>query len=311
MTDAAARAVTRTPGPAPVLLGSLAALGAVAIWGGWIVATRFGVTSSFSPVEIAILRTLPPGIILLPVLARLPWRKIRWSHAALMIAGAGAPYFLIVSAGTQFAPVADVGALLPGTMPLFAALFAFLLLGERLGRWRLVGFALIVAGGVAVGGASLLTGDPGAWRGHILFLAGAALWAAYTLALRQSGLGAWQATALVSAGSLIVMVPVVLIDGNVRFDASWTEIAIQIGAQGIGSGLLAMAAFGIAVRRLGGSNAAAFSALVPVLATLIAVPVLGELPGAVTWIGVGAVCGGVALASGVLRRLTSGRRAMV
>lgn len=306
MTDRGAGARVQPLRGAPVLWGVLAALVAVAIWGGWIVATRFGVTGAFSPVEVAIMRTVPPGIILLPLLVRLPWRQIRLSHAAVMIAGAGAPYFLVVSIGTQFAPVADVGALLPGTMPLFAALLAFVLLGERLGRWRQIGFALIVAGGIAVGGASLFAGDPGEWRGHILFLCGAALWASYTLAMRQSGLGAWQATALVSAGSMVVMVPVVLVDCAVRFDASWRDIAIQIAAQGIGSGLVAMGAFGIAVRRLGASNAAAFSAMVPVLATLIAVPALGELPGPVTWIGVGAVCCGVALASGVLRR-TQGR----
>ncbi|MEQ8246832.1 MAG: DMT family transporter [Alphaproteobacteria bacterium] len=306
MTDLGARARQEPRVGVPVLWGVLAALAAVAIWGGWIVATRFGVTGAFSPVEVALMRTVPPAIVLLPVLVRLPWRRIRPSHAAVMIAGAGAPYFLVVSTGTQFAPVADVGALLPGTMPLFAALLAFLLLGERLGRWRQIGFALIVLGGLAVGSASLFTGDPGEWRGHILFLCGAALWAAYTLAMRQSGLGAWQATALVSAGSLVVMVPIALLDGGVRFDASWRDIAIQIAAQGIGSGLVAMAAFGVAVRRLGASNAAAFSALVPVLATLIAVPALGELPGPVTWIGVGAVCCGVALASGVLRRRIPG-----
>ena len=187
--------------------GTIAALFTVTIWGGWIVATRFGVTSNLSPVEIAILRTAPPGLILLPVFLRIPWRGVRWRYIAALIGGAGAPFLLVVSTGMQFAPTADIGALLPGTMPLFVALFAFMLLGERFDRWRLAGFVLIIAGGLAVGGMSLFAGDPGAWRGHVLFLCGASMWAIYTIGLRQSGLDAWQAAAVVNTGSMILVVP--------------------------------------------------------------------------------------------------------
>jgi drug/metabolite transporter (DMT)-like permease len=282
--------------------GTAAALFTVTIWGGWIVATRVGVTSNLAPFEIAILRTIPPGLILLPVFLRIPWRAVWARHIAAMVIGAGAPHMLVVSSGMQFAPVADVGALLPGTMPLFVALFAFVLLGERLDRWRLAGFAMIIVGGLAVGSTSLLTGDPGEWRGHILFLTGAAMWAAYTIGLRQSGLNAWQAAAVVNTGSMFLLVPVALLWGDLRFDAPARDIVIQIGAQGILSGLIAMVAYGVAIRRLGASNAAAFSALTPVIATLIAVPVLAELPAPLTWIGVIAVCCGVALASGTFRR---------
>jgi drug/metabolite transporter (DMT)-like permease len=279
-----------------VLWGTVAALFTVTIWGGWIVATRFGVTSNLAPLEIAILRIAPPGLILLPVFFRIP------RYIAALIGGAGAPFLLVVSTGMQFAPTADIGALLPGTMPLFVALFAFMLLGERFDRWRMVGFVLIIAGGLAVGGVSLFAGDPGEWRGHILFLCGASMWAIYTIGLRQSGLDAWQAAAVVNTGSMLLLVPLALLFGDLQFDAPLRDIAIQIGAQGIMSGLLAMVAYGIAVRHLGASSAAAFSALTPVIATLIAVPVMAELPAPLTWLGVIAVCCGVALASGVLHR---------
>lgn len=288
----------------PVLWGSLAALFTVTVWGGWIVATRFGVTGNLSPVEVALLRIGPPGIILLPFFLRLPWPTLRWGSALAMIAGAGAPFLLVVGTGMQFAPAADIGALLPGTMPLFVALLTFAILGERFGHGRLWGFALIVAGGIAVGGFSIFTGDPGEWRGHVLFLCGASMWAMYTVGLRQSRLDAWQAASVVNTGSLLLLLPVALVWGDLQFAAPWTEIAAQAGVQGIASGLLAMVAYGIAIRRLGASNAAAFSALTPVIAALIAIPVLGEWPAALTWAGVVAVCCGVALASGVFRRAT-------
>lgn len=294
----------RTGAAGPVLWGSLAALFTVTVWGGWIVATRFGVTGNLSPVEVALLRISPPGLILLPVFLRLPWATLRWGSALAMIAGAGAPFLLVVGTGMQFAPAADIGALLPGTMPLFVALLTFAVLGERFGRGRIWGFVLIVAGGIAVGGFSLFTGDPGEWRGHVLFLCGASMWAIYTVGLRQSGLNAWQAASVVNTGSLILLLPLALVWGNLQFAAPWTEIVAQAGVQGIASGLLAMVAYGIAIRQLGASSAAAFSALTPVIATLIAIPVLGEWPAALTWIGVVTVCLGVALASGVFSRAT-------
>ncbi|MFD2029738.1 EamA family transporter [Ancylobacter dichloromethanicus] len=59
-------------------------------------------------------------------------------------------------------------------------------------------------------------------------------------------------------------------------------------------------AFGVAIERLGSSRAAAFTGLVPALAALIAVPVLGEHPDTAAIVGVVATGIGVTLASGAL-----------
>ena len=61
--------------------------------------------------------------------------------------------------------------------------------------------------------------------------------------------------------------------------------------------------------RLGASQAAAFSALAPVLAAVIAVPVLGEVPDGPAMVGILATSFGVALASGVWRIRPSAARA--
>jgi drug/metabolite transporter (DMT)-like permease len=209
----------------------------------------------------------------------------------------------------RFAPAAHVGALLPGTMPLFVALFSALFLGERLGRRRLAGFALILAGVATIGGVGLLSdaaaGAPFSqeWRGHLLFLTAAAMWAGFTLALRRSGIDAWHAAALVSAYSLAGFAPIyLLILESKLLDVPWPEVALQAGTQGVLSGLVALATYGIAVTRLGASRAAAIGALTPVVATLIAIPVLGELPDPPTLAGIAGVSLGVVLASGVIRR---------
>ncbi len=68
-----------------------------------------------------------------------------------------------------------------------------------------------------------------------------------------------------------------------------------------------MAAYGAAVRRLGASRAAAFSALVPVLAALLGIPVLGEMPAPAT---VGGIAAGVVLASGAVAPARARDRAL-
>lgn len=296
---------TTEPAGAAALAGVLAALATVSMWGAWVVATRFGVSTTLTPVEVALLRVGPPGILLLPVFLRL-WpeiRRIGWGRTFVIVAGAGFPFLLVVGTGMRFAPAADAGALLPGTMPLWVSLFAAALFGERFSRGRLLGLALIILGGICVGGYSLVAGEPGEWRGHLLFLTGASMWASYTLALRFSGLAPWPAAALVNCASLLILLPLALLFGDLHFAARPAEIGIQLVAQGLFSGLLAMACYGFSVRRLGAARASAFSALTPVIAALLAIPLLGEVPDLLTWLGVAAVVSGVALASGLVQLL--------
>lgn len=293
------------PTGAAAITGIVAALATVTMWGAWVVATRFGVAGTLTPVEVALLRVGPPGIVLLPLFLRL-WpevRRIGWGRTLVIMVGAGAPFLLVVGTGMRFAPAADAGALLPGTMPLWVSLFAAVFFAERFSPSRLAGLGLIVLGGVCVGGYSLVAGEPGEWRGHLLFLAGSAMWGCYTLALRFSGLGPWQAAALVNCGSFLVLLPLALILGDLQFNATTGELAGQVVAQGLFSGLLAMASYGFSVRALGAARASAFSALTPVIAALLAVPLLGEIPDLLTWFGIAAVVSGVALASGLARML--------
>jgi drug/metabolite transporter (DMT)-like permease len=70
--------------------------------------------------------------------------------------------------------------------------------------------------------------------------------------------------------------------------------------QGVFSGILGLVLYGIAVARLGASKAAAFAALAPGMAALIAIPVLGEIPDMASIAGIVATSIGVALASGAI-----------
>lgn len=290
--------------PRDALVGTAAALLAVAVWAGWIVATRHATTTVALPAEwLAVLRFLPPAVVLAPVWLRhglLPRGVSPWLVAA-MVLGSGAPFFLVAAAGLARVPAAEAAVLLPGTMPLCVALLAALVLKERIGLLRAAGFGLVAAGVSAIGAAALAHGGLGHVAPRLLVLSGALLWAVYTVAFRRSGLGAFAATGLVAAWSTAIAVPLALLRGTAPlFEAGLAVVATQALLQGVLSGLVAILAFSVAVKRLGASKAAALSSLTLAAATLLAVPVLGEVPGPAALAGIALTVTGVVLASGVL-----------
>ena len=78
-------------------------------------------------------------------------------------------------------------------------------------------------------------------------------------------------------------------------------------AHGIGAGLVAVLAYSRAVVLLGPGRAAFFGAMVPGAASLLAIPVLGEIPTALQVAGLLAVVLGLLLAFGAVRMLLERR----
>jgi drug/metabolite transporter (DMT)-like permease len=68
--------------------------------------------------------------------------------------------------------------------------------------------------------------------------------------------------------------------------------------QGVVTATVSLALFGRSIMLLGASKAAAFVALVPVIAALMAIPALGEWPTSIDWLAIGMITAGVYLASG-------------
>jgi drug/metabolite transporter (DMT)-like permease len=77
-----------------------------------------------------------------------------------------------------------------------------------------------------------------------------------------------------------------------------TDLAGQALYQGVVTAVVSLALFGRSITLLGASKAAAFVALVPVIAALTAIPALGELPTSIDWLAIGMIAAGVYLASG-------------
>lgn len=269
----------------------------VAIFAGWFVVTRFAVTRTLTVWDIMALRFGIGAAILLPVLrGRLPagaWRNGFWFSLLW-----GAPFVLCVAQGIKLTSVAQGAAVAPTMMPVFAGLLGWLLLGQHPGPLRLAGYAAILAGiatflaasGAGLSGASLL--------GLGALALGAAMWAGYTLIFPGTGLSALQSGALICLWSSALFLPVYVLAGLSHLgQAAPGELAFQALYQGVLMSGIAIIAFNRAVAMLGPAAASAIVAMVPVAATLLAVPALGERPATGEFVAILCVATGVLLAT--------------
>lgn len=283
------------------LKGATFGLAAVSIWASWSVVTRLAVTTSLDAWDIAALRFGVAGLLLSPVLIQrgLARDRLGWLGLAAIIAGLGAPYALVAAGGLRFAPAWDQGALNPGCMPLFVALIAAIVLGEKLSTTQKMGLSLILAGAVITLGWHAAVWNTSRTHGDALFLIAAFLSACFTVAMRQALLEPLHATALVSTGSLVIYLPIYLgFDGTHLAQMPLADFMVQAIFQGVLVTIVSLLLYGRAIAILGASGGAAFGALVPALSALCAIPLLGERPTATDWVDIVLISAGVYLTSG-------------
>jgi drug/metabolite transporter (DMT)-like permease len=283
------------------VIGASCAVATVVIWAGWLVTMRFGVTTRLSAADLTALRFATAGVILLPVVLRngIALDRLGWAGFVAIVIGLGAPQVLLVGFGLLFAPVAHSGALFQGVVPLATACLAAVVLREWSVSSQKVGLVLILVGALLVGGfgASSLGGRQSI--GDVFFLMAAVLVACFTVAIRRARLSGLHAAAIAAVASLLIYVPVYLIfieDG--LFKVPVVDLVFQALYQGVLTAAVSFALYGHAIRLLGASRAAAFIALAPVMATLLAVAVLGERPSPLDWSAIMIIAVGVYLAGG-------------
>jgi len=288
-----------------VSVGLAAGVASALVGGAWQVATRHSTITTIAPADLAVLRYAIPAMVLAPVWLRVGLLPrgvpLRWLLG--MVLGAGLPFGLVAMTGTKFAPSAHMGVFMAGASPLFATGLAWMLWKDRPDRSRAWGLAFLVAGMAVLGAGSFRGIDTNAWRGDLLFLLAAVLWAGFTLSFRRSGLSGWQGAAVVNAWSAILLVPWMLWRGETGLvDAPVRDVLWQALMQGMIAGLLGLWIFSAAVSRLGAPRASAFGGLVPVFSAgggwwWLAEPITG-----VDLLAITSAVVGVALASGTWTR---------
>lgn len=289
-----------------LLTGLLAALAASFIGSAWQLVSRHGVTTTLGPIDLALLRYGIPALLLMPL-----WfgrkriaPKASLPVLAVLVAGGGLPFGLLVLAGAQWAPASHMGIFMAGSLPLFTAIGAWLHKRQRIEGIRLAGLACIAIGMALFAADSFRGGTSSTgWRGDLLFLAAAMLWAAHSLAFAHCGLTPWQGAAFVNGWSTLLLSMLVLPFAGVPklLAAPWPDVALQATTQGVVAGLLGLVVYMVAVARLGAPRASLSAALVPVLTTLGAAAWMNEPVTGAALAALSLVVPGIVLASGAAR----------
>lgn len=232
--------------------------------------------------------TLSLGAIILTALARFQGRVLAIANRRTWLHICIASLFNIVgfSVFTPFAQLAaDTSrvAIMVYTMPIWAAMLALPILGERLTPTRMAALALCIAGVVILVAPLAGLGAPlGIPLGIMLALGAAVSWAAGTVYLKWARLDGdpmaitiWQ---LVFA-AVVMAICVPAFEGTLHLNAGARALFGLIYSGIIGSGLCYFLWFDI-VRRLPASTAALGILASPVIGVITAMIVLGERP---TW----------------------------
>jgi drug/metabolite transporter (DMT)-like permease len=278
--------------------GTAAGLAAVVIWGMAPVATR-ALVLQLAPLPLLVIRMGVAGLVLLPWCRPVLRRPARDHLPRLVIAGVlgMVGYNLPVTIGLQWVPASTAGLIL-ASEPVWLLILAAVFLGERVSRRCWAGAAVALAGVALLAGPSVLSSRGGIRElaGMGLIALGTLLFAAYTLVLRPASraCGPVPATAASTvAGSLCyaafagTVTPGQL--GRLPA-AAWGELAFLA----LGSIVVGMLAWNLAVARLPGQRASVLLYLEPLVSVAGAVALLGERLSAGLAVGGALILGGIA-----------------
>lgn len=278
------------------------------IWGGWIVASRFGVLHALTPYDVAALRVGVAAVIVFPLLLTRGLAGLPLWKGAVLSFGVGAPFALASFGGMSLAPVIHAGVLTNGTMPIIAALVGYVWLREHPTRYQVGGMVLIAIGALMLGGDSFSIHAPaGQWFGDLLLIGAGGCFAIYMTALRRWNVTIVQVMIAVPTISTAIYVPVWLlflpsglvpaIFGDAAFPP-WQEVALQAVYQGVVASFIVVILITRATRSLRATTMAVFLAGAPALAVLLGVVLLAEVPTPTAWAGLVVTTAGMVLSVG-------------
>ncbi len=255
----------------------------VVIWG-----------ANFSIVK-AVLNEMPPlaftavrfviGSVLLLAIVRLREAEVRlprgslWRLVWLGVVG-NTLYQTCFILGLARTSAAN-SALLLATMPIMVALFSALLGLERLTR-NVVGGIVVAFSGITL--VMVSRGVTLSWQtlgGDVLILAAVFCWSVYTLGLRTLGDG-FSSLHLTALTMLTGTPGLVLVGWPELLRIDWKDVSLVVwGALAYSSVFALVIAYLLwnnSVRAVGGSRTAVYTCITPIIAALIAWPLLGEQP---------------------------------
>lgn len=307
------RRPTTDPGANATMTGMGWGLLAAAIWAVYSVLARLGVTAGLSPADMSLLRFAPGALLMLPLMWRWGWRDlagIGWGRGLVLTLLAGPGFSLLFMTGFSLAPLAHGAVIAPAGQMLAGLGLSAWLAHQRLTRESLIGAAFVLLGLLFMAGDSLLHGESRATLlGDLLFAIAGFCWGLFGTLSRRWQVDPLRVTVVVLVLSFLLFTPpyLALADLGGLAQASAGMLTLQVLSQGLGAGLVALLAYSRAAALLGAGRAAFFGAMVPGAASLLAIPILGEVPTTLQALGIVSVVVGLLIAFGAARLLLERR----
>lgn len=258
--------------------------------------TRSGTMHGMTPSDLVAFRFLVAGPLMLPIFLRhglATCAGIGWRRGVALAVTSGALMTLSMNTGLSYAPAAHGAALGPGTVTAIGVVYGIVASGRAPAAWTLAGLGAIAAGLATVALSASVSDGRDVLLGDVFFVITGLLWGFYPILIHR-----WRVEPMVSAAIVSVLSTAYLpfwLAGGVSHLAQvpLAIILFQAVFQGLLNVVLGLWLWGHAVKTLGAPRTQLFPPLIPVLGTLFAVPILGEVPGPIQAFGLLLVVGGI------------------
>lgn len=256
------------------------------IWGSFGLLARMNAYWQIQVWDILLLRFGIAALVLIPIL----WLKkdyrflFDWRMLILALVGS-IGYCTLVYSGFFYAPVAHGVVFLNGTFPLFAALIGYVVLKQGIDKHTGIGLGIIVATLLLM--AVMMIADNARFGiGDVFFILSGACWGLFSVLLRQWNFSAWHIMSGVAIWSAILYIPAYVLFAEPNFANNQpVHLVIQGLFHSIFVVIIATISYAKAVAQIGVFQAGSIANLAPFIASLLAVPLLGEMIDATLLLG--------------------------
>ena len=251
----------------------------VLIWAGWFTVSRYGLLGNLTSADIALLRYGFGAFLSLPFLWWCRGKKIPWKVLPVLTLSYGVPYLLFLFQGLEHVPLAKVGVLLNGTLPILNAMMAWLFFKRMVSRVKWLAIALLFGANYMIieAGASSSIFELG-WNPVWIFLGTLSL-SIYMTCVRKWPVDLMILVPAMSIGNFIVMLPLWYVMPSNLANATYSEIILQMIFQGAINQIMVIWLIGYTISRIGSVTTSVIYGLVPSVTALAGLIFLNEAIG--------------------------------
>jgi drug/metabolite transporter (DMT)-like permease len=298
----AAIETSAAPSRRRVRLAVLGMLVCVLIYGSNFAISRHAIVNGMTTSDLVMLRFLSSGLLLLPLFMAkggfADCAGVGWRKGLLITVMSGLPMTLLMIGGLALAPAAHGASITPGTVMVVGAVASIALLGAR-ASWMLVaGIGVALAGLACIGVSSGSGGGPDVLKGDLMFLCAGLVWGIYPTMLQRWRIDGLHATAVLAVLSMLMFAPWYFgFSSSAFWTLPWRLTLFHAVNQGVLNVIVGLWIWAWAATVMGAGKAGRFPALIPVVGTVTAIPLLGEVPQPLQLAGMALVVVGLALSA--------------